>query len=260
MMEIFASIFQRADSAELKSTSSKVPEFKDMKVCKTSPICPNCNGIRYSIYDNRTILMLPQPTSTGKAYSYSSDEPRNVKDLEQLTIDLEEIQKGLHYASLGSGIDNFEESKKVLFTPHFHTRLQYYGNDPALVMDLWKSDSSDSSDSRSASSSGSSRFECNLQGPPPKNSVPALIGTGLDKTHAKQKMQKLEKEEKEKKEKKEKAKSQNSRLGRHGKTWEDMGKQSCLETSETLHNITTCFDWLRSMWFQVSKWTRSDYQ
>jgi len=223
-MEIFASIFQRADSAELKSTSSKVPEFKDMKVCKTSPICPNCNGIRYSIYDNRTILMLPQPTSTGKAYSYSSDEPRNVQDLEELTIDLEEIQKGLHYASLGSGIDNFEESKTVLFTPHFHTRLQYYGNDPALVMDLWKS-------------SGSGRFECNLQGPPPKNSVPALIG-GLEnlETHAKQKMQKLEKE---KKEKKEKAKSQNSRLERHGKTWENRAARKRRTHCITLRCVLT---------------------
>ena len=193
-----------------------------MQVCKTSPICPNCNGIRYSIYDNRTILMLPQPTSTGKAYSYSSDEPRNVKDLEQLTIDLEEIQKGLHYASLGSGIDNFEDSKKVLFTPYFHTRLQYYGNDPALVMDLWKT-------------SAPSRFECNLQGPPPKNSVPALIGDGLDKTNAKNEKNKFEK-----KEKKEKGKSQNSRLG----------TRSCFDTSETLQNTAMCFDGLRSIWFQ----------
>ena len=229
MMEIFASIFQRADSAELKSSTSKVPEFNDMKVCKTSPICPNCNGIRYSIYDNRTILMLPQPTSTGKAYSYSSDEPRNVKDLEELTIDLEEIQKGLHYASLGSGIDNFEESKKVLFTPQFHTRLQYYGNDPALVMDLWKSSDSSDSTSRSASS-GSSRFECNLQGPPPKNPVPTLLG-GLDKTHAKQKMQKLQKLEK--------AKSQNSRLGRHGKTWENRAARKRRKHCITLRCVLT---------------------
>ncbi|CAK9048819.1 unnamed protein product [Durusdinium trenchii] len=163
VVEFFSSIFQRADSAELKGSSTKVPEFDHMELCKSSSICPNCNGIRYSVYDNRTILMLPQPTKTGKSYAYTSDAPRMVKDDEKLETNLTEIQKGLRYAILGSGIDDFEESKKVLFTPSFHTRLQYFGNDPALVTDLWKS-------------SSSTRFECNLQGPPPKNSVPALIG------------------------------------------------------------------------------------
>lgn len=164
MVEFFASIFQRADSAELKGSSTKLPEFKDMKVCTASTSCPNCNGIRYSIYDNRTILMLPQPTSTGKSYAYSSDQPRSVKTDETLTTDLPEIQKGLRYASLGSGIDDFEESKRVLFTPYFHTRLQYYGNDPALVTDLWRN-----------GSGTSRRFDCNLQGPPPKNPLPFAL-------------------------------------------------------------------------------------
>ena len=167
MVEIFAKIFQRADSAELKSHSAEVPHFKDTKLCKKSPACWNCNGIRYAKYADRTIVMLPQPKSTGKHYAYDADKPREVKNDEE----------------------DFEESKKVFFTPYLHTRLQYFGNDPALVVDLWKSNpngpngrngrlsaNSGSTSSSSSGSSGSSGFACNVRGPPPQNRVPDLLG------------------------------------------------------------------------------------
>ena len=187
MVEIFAKIFQRADSAELKSHSAEVPHFKDTKLCKKSPACWNCNGIRYAKYADRTIVMLPQPKSTGKHYAYDADKPREVKNDEELLTDEKEIEKGLRYASLGSGIDDFEESKKVFFTPYLHTRLQYFGNDPALVVDLWKSNSpngrndgrlsaANSASTSSSGSSGSSGFACNVRGPPPQNRVPDLLG------------------------------------------------------------------------------------
>jgi len=204
VVEIFSQIFQRADAAELKSQKSQkmsrksaessesdskstesseeipeIPRFKDTKLCKKSPTCWNCNGIRYAKYADRTIVMLPQPNSTGKHYAYNADKPREIQNNEKLQIDEKEIEKGLRYASLGSGIDDFEESKKVFFTPRLHTRLQYFGNDPALVVDLWKSKSSgrlDSSPGPDGSGSSSGSSACNVRGPPPQNRVPELLG------------------------------------------------------------------------------------
>lgn len=201
MVEIFSQIFQRADAAELKSQKSQkmsrksaessesdskstesseeipeIPRFKDTKLCQKSPTCWNCNGIRYAKYADRTIVMLPQPNSTGKHYAYNADKPREIQNDEKLQIDEKEIEKGLRYASLGSGIDDFEESKKVFFTPRLHTRLQYFGNDPALVVDLWKSKSSPGRLGPDGSGSSSGSSACNVRGPPPQNRVPELLG------------------------------------------------------------------------------------
>ncbi|CAE7035091.1 unnamed protein product [Symbiodinium sp. CCMP2592] len=126
LLRIFAKLFQRADAAELSSRREEPKKLSELSICKTEDCRPgeaesnSCSGIRFTSYNGKRILMMPPAIA-------DSDDER--------------AERGLSFAMLGGGVDDFSNSEKVIFTPGFHTRLQYFGYDPKIVMHLWTSDS-----------------------------------------------------------------------------------------------------------------------
>ena len=83
----------------------------------------SCSGIRFTSYNSKRILMMPEASK-----------------------DQAQTDRGIRFAMLGGGVDDFSSSEKVIFTPGFHTRLQYFGSDPKIVMHLWTSSQDASKD------------------------------------------------------------------------------------------------------------------
>ena len=126
LLRIFAKLFQRADAAELASKREEPKKLQEMEKCKKEDCRPgeasggSCSGIRFTSYNKKRILMMPDAGTADGA------------------------DRGLRFAMLGGGVDDFSNSEKVIFTPGFHTRLQYFGYDPQVVMHLWtKGDSNE---------------------------------------------------------------------------------------------------------------------
>ena len=132
LLRIFAKLFQRADAAELSSKREEPKKLQELTICKKEDCRPgeakaesnSCSGTRFTSYNGKRILMMPN--SAGSAAATVAAE------------------RGLSFAMLGGGVDDFSNSEKVIFTPGFHTRLQYFGYEPRIVMHLWTSESSDS--------------------------------------------------------------------------------------------------------------------
>ena len=142
LIRIFAKLFQRADAAQLASRHEEPKTLKDMAECNSEE-CPtdsgehgsryDCVGIRYTTYNTKKLVLLPQKSHTGMAYYYDGDKPTE----KGLHVNESRSDSGLRFAMLGGGVDDFSASAKVIFTPGLHTKLQYFGDDPAIVMQLW---------------------------------------------------------------------------------------------------------------------------
>ncbi|CAJ1441179.1 unnamed protein product [Effrenium voratum] len=173
LLEIMAALFLRADDAELKSKQLKdPPSWDEINKCTVNN-CHSCQEQRYFTYNGKKVLVLPQPSKTGRYFTYQANEPRVMTPNEVPRVEKDMVQRGLRFAGLAAGLYDYKQTEKVLFTPHLHMRLQYFGNDPAVVMNLWGLDADNASDGCEG-------------GPNPRNVIPAKLYSEVfntSKTH-----------------------------------------------------------------------------
>eukprot|EP00440_Ansanella_granifera_P014145 gb/GFBE01015371.1/.p1 GENE.gb/GFBE01015371.1/~~gb/GFBE01015371.1/.p1 ORF type:complete len:961 (+),score=181.51 gb/GFBE01015371.1/:1-2883(+) len=140
LLDIIAALFERTYEAGVLAENSSGPlSYANTTACSPKA-CQNCLGMRWAMFEDRPMLMWPQPELTGASYSYPSETPRPLESLDELRVNKDAINDALRFACLGTGLDNFGKTGKFLFTPHLHNRLRYIGSDPAMVIGLWESD------------------------------------------------------------------------------------------------------------------------
>eukprot|EP00928_Gymnodinium_smaydae_P040736 TRINITY_DN275_c0_g2_i1.p1 TRINITY_DN275_c0_g2~~TRINITY_DN275_c0_g2_i1.p1 ORF type:complete len:946 (+),score=98.92 TRINITY_DN275_c0_g2_i1:116-2953(+) len=121
VLNLVAAQFALAEQESLVSSNSPLPNVSTISSCVPSECNANvCPRYHYTSYMGEPILF---------------DDP---------SVDLKDearVNRGLRYAGILAGIENFTALEHTLFTPLVHTRFRYHGADPSLTTLLWKSGS-----------------------------------------------------------------------------------------------------------------------
>eukprot|EP00933_Yihiella_yeosuensis_P072017 TRINITY_DN80300_c0_g1_i1.p1 TRINITY_DN80300_c0_g1~~TRINITY_DN80300_c0_g1_i1.p1 ORF type:complete len:1058 (-),score=131.43 TRINITY_DN80300_c0_g1_i1:146-3319(-) len=152
LLAIVAAGFERVDQMPLAKDPTEVTQLEDLQHCKcrvhacNNGTCTSCNSeLRYSKQGHDILILMPQPESTGSAYSYRGKDVRSgVHQFQptEMMIDKDRIDRALSFAVLGSTRQSFLKSpstEHLYFTDGIQTRLEYRSSDPAIIETIWTS-------------------------------------------------------------------------------------------------------------------------